>query len=677
MLSGVLVAALVVTFAAYVWSENLIDRAHEQRFASYLLADELRQSSDDLTRMVRSYVATGNPVYVQYFNDILDIRNGKMPRPQYYHRIYWDFVTSRMLPPPATGGQSIALTDLMKAAGFTAEEFRKLAESHANSDKLTAIEFEAMRLVRTADQHDEASRAKARDLVFGENYREAKVNIMRPLNDFLVLMEHRTEAQVRHLETVSARIRNVFIALGVSLLLMLWHTYRQMRSILGGPLDEVNRQVDKLGHGDFSSDLLPVPVRIDSVLGWIAEARHKLKAADDERKHNEETQRVAARVFDTASEGIMFTDANARIQDVNDAFLVMSGYTREEVIGKSPRLLHSEHHNADFYEAMWRSIKRDGHWRGEIWNRKKNGELYAGILSISRVLDDRQQPVRYISLFTDITPLKQHQQDIERLAYHDALTQLPNRALLADRMHQGLARAKRFDESTAIVCLDLDGFKVVNDAYGHDAGDRLLIETAQRLVACVRTGDTVSRLGGDEFVLLLCGLSSPDACDVTLRRVLSELAIPFNLGEGRQGNISASIGYTLYPEDDADADTLLRHADHAMYAAKQSGKNRYHQFDLKQDNRTKANWGALARIQNALDKGELQLYIQPKIYLDSGEVAGAEALIRWIHPIRGVVPPAEFLPLIENQELAISVGAWVIEEGLRLLDRWTAGRGWG
>jgi diguanylate cyclase (GGDEF)-like protein/PAS domain S-box-containing protein len=390
-----------------------------------------------------------------------------------------------------------------------------------------------------------------------------------------------------------------------------------------------------------------------------------------ERKRAESQLRMAATVFETTSESIILTDPMGTILDVNDAFVVVNGYSREEVIGKNPRLLKSGHQDSEFYAAMWQTIKSEGRWHGELWNRKKNGDVYVGIMSITSVYDELGTVLHYVGVTTDITALKQHQQEVEHLAYHDTLTQLPNRVLLSDRMQQALARAKRFEQSVAVVCLDLDGFKAVNDTLGHAAGDNLLIEVASRLVRCVRTDDTVARLGGDEFVLLLCGLNSRDDCEHTISRMLEELLLPFSLTEGKVGNISGSIGYTLFPEDAADADTLMRHADHAMYSAKQAGKNRFHRFDLSQSNRTKANWIALARIEKALKQEEFCLYIQPKVNLSTGKVVGAEALIRWLHPVRGLVPPMEFLPLIEDQDIAVDLGEWVIREGMRQMQSWS------
>jgi diguanylate cyclase (GGDEF)-like protein/PAS domain S-box-containing protein len=383
-----------------------------------------------------------------------------------------------------------------------------------------------------------------------------------------------------------------------------------------------------------------------------------------------ETQlRIAAIAFES-QEGMLITDADSRILRVNHAFTAITGYQADEVLGKNPSILHSGRHDESFYASMWDKLKINGAWEGEIWNRRKNGEDYPEYLTITAVKDEGGNVKNYVGTLTDITELKQHQQEIEHLAYHDPLTQLPNRTLLSKKMRLALEHAKQFNESVCLACLDLDGFKLVNDTYGHEAGDRLLVEAGNRMLRCVRANDTVSRLGGDEFVLVLCGISANSDCERTLGRILKEMIIPFDLGDGNLAKVSGSIGYTLYPEDDADPDTLLRHADHAMYSSKQAGKNRFQQFDLKQDARTKANWQVLERMEKALVQEEFRLYIQPKINLNTGQVAGAEALIRWLHPLRGIVPPNEFLPLIENQDIALKVGLWVIREGMNLLNVW-------
>jgi len=390
-----------------------------------------------------------------------------------------------------------------------------------------------------------------------------------------------------------------------------------------------------------------------------------------ERLIAEERQKLAASVFDNAHEGIVITGPTGRIIEVNTTFSELTGYSREEAIGQTPKLLKSGHHDPAFYREMWRKIGEDGYWRGEIWNRKKSGEIFVELLTISTVRDRNGEIANYVAIFSDITVIKQHQQRLEHLAHYDALTQLPNRMLLGDRLQLAMAQTERSGKMLAICYLDLDNFKPINDKFGHSAGDFLLIEVAQRLKTCVRAGDTVSRLGGDEFVLLVSNLEDLRECDHAVARIISALTQPFRVSE-HNIVISASIGVTLYPHDGSDADTLLRHADQAMYAAKQGGRNRHHLFDPENDRRTRVRREEIGRIREGLAKGEFELYFQPKVNMRKGSVTGVEALIRWQHPEDGLLLPARFLPIIEGSELDIEVGDWVIQEALRQMDEWHA-----
>ena len=388
-----------------------------------------------------------------------------------------------------------------------------------------------------------------------------------------------------------------------------------------------------------------------------------------ERLLAEEKQKLAASVFDHAHEGIMITDPKGRIIEVNDTFTELTGYTRQETVGQTADLLKSGHHTREFYLDMWKTIQEAGYWRGEVWNRKKSGEVFVEQLTISTVRDRLGEVSHFVGIFSDITLIKEHQQRLEHLAHFDALTQLPNRMLLGDRMQLAMAQTERNGKALAICYLDLDGFKPVNDLYGHATGDRLLIEVAQRLKACVRGGDTVSRLGGDEFVLLLSDLDNVHECDLAIARIMTMLNQPFRIG-GHHINISASIGVTLYPQDGSDSDTLLRHADQAMYAAKQAGRNRHHLFDPENDRRARVRREEVSLIRHGLANGEFALYYQPKVNMREGTVVGAEALIRWQHPARGLLLPGQFLHAVEGSELAIELGDWVIGEALRQLDEW-------
>jgi diguanylate cyclase (GGDEF)-like protein/PAS domain S-box-containing protein len=383
----------------------------------------------------------------------------------------------------------------------------------------------------------------------------------------------------------------------------------------------------------------------------------------------EERQRLATSVFDNAHEGIMITDAHGIIIEINTTFSELTGYSREEAVGHAADLLKSGHHDADFYKTMWATIRSVGFWRGEVWNRKKSGEIFVELLTISSVRNPSDEITHFVAIFADITLIKQHQQRLEHLAHFDALTQLPNRILLADRLQLAMAQTERDKKMLAVCYLDLDGFKPVNDEHGHAAGDRLLIEVAQRLRQCVRAGDTVSRLGGDEFVLLFAGISDVHECSHAASRVLAALSTPFAIS-GTSIAISASIGVTLYPTDGSDADTLLRHADQAMYTAKQAGRNRFHLFDPESDRRARARRDEVSRIRQGLIEGEFVLHYQPKVNMREGRVLGAEALIRWQHPEQGLLAPNQFLPAIEGSDVDILVGEWVLEEALTQLEQW-------
>ena len=387
------------------------------------------------------------------------------------------------------------------------------------------------------------------------------------------------------------------------------------------------------------------------------------------QKRAEDQQKLAARVFGEAHEGILITDPEGNIIDVNPTFSEITGYSKEDVIGKNPRILQSNSHSPAFYQEMWQFLIRHKHWRGEIWNHKKNGELYAELLTISALCNEQGQVINYIGLFSDITHIKHQQETLELLAHYDPLTQLPNRTLFADRLSQAIAHSKRDKSFLAICFLDLDGFKPVNDQFGHEAGDKVLVEVAKRLKSCLREEDTVSRLGGDEFALLLGDLHTIEECGETLTRIHRVIAEPFVIRQ-QSIRIGVSSGMTIYPLDDADADILVRHADHAMYQAKLAGKNRYHLFDASQDQLLIDHHQQLNDIASAFADNQFVLFYQPKVNLKTGRAFGVEALIRWQHPQRGLIAPQEFLPIIASNELEIRIGNWVIEQAWQQLDTW-------
>ncbi|MEI8030651.1 MAG: EAL domain-containing protein, partial [Comamonadaceae bacterium] len=408
----------------------------------------------------------------------------------------------------------------------------------------------------------------------------------------------------------------------------------------------------------------------ESILKLVA-----MRAAGElERLFAEEEIQLSANVFFHSREGILITEADGTIAQVNEAFTRITGYRREEVVGKNPRILSSGRHSKEFYATFWLELSEKGYWTGEVWNRRKNGEVYVELLTVSAVRSTKMEgkTLHYVALFSDISALKEHQHQLEHIAHFDTLTNLPNRVLLADRLRQGMTQAHRHNQTLAVVFLDLDGFKAVNDLHGHAVGDQLLLILATRMKHTLREGDTLARIGGDEFVAVLLDLIDIESCVPMLNRLLTAVAEPVHIGS-LMLMVSASLGVTFHPQtEDIDADQLLRQADQAMYQAKVSGKNRYQIFDATLDSKLRVHYESLERIRLALTKGELVLHYQPKVNMRSGKVIGVEALIRWQHPERGLLVPATFLPVIEDHPLAVAVGEWVIDTALTQIEVWHA-----
>ncbi len=415
-----------------------------------------------------------------------------------------------------------------------------------------------------------------------------------------------------------------------------------------------------------------VPLRLNGALIHGSDGRPYIWSIVEDitdRRLAEEGLRITASVFDNSQEAILITDADNLITDVNPAFTRITGYRKEEVIGRNPKLLSSGRQDSSFYKSMWRELAERGAWRGEIWNRRKSGEIYAELLSISVIRDEQGKVRRNVAIFSDISHIKAYEAELSRAARYDALTGIPNRAMLADRMKQSISQTRREKDMMAVCYLDLDGFKSINDSLGHDAGDIVLVEVARRISETIRGSDTVARLGGDEFVILLLGLEKIEECTLSLERLLDTISMPIAV-KGRMVTVGASIGVSVYPLEDEDPDTLLRHADQAMYTAKRSGKHRYNIYDPSLDERAKSYNEFLSSLHHALDSGQFELHYQPKIDLKSKKLVGAEALIRWHHPERGLLFPGDFLHAVQNTALDTGIGEWVIETALSQLWKW-------
>lgn len=382
--------------------------------------------------------------------------------------------------------------------------------------------------------------------------------------------------------------------------------------------------------------------------------------------------RIAAVAFDSL-EGMMVTDANGTILRVNSAFTACTGYSADEVVGKTPRILQSGRHDAAFFRDMWDTIKRVGGWQGEIWDRRKNGEVYAKWLTIAAVTGSDGAVTHYVGTHHDITERKLAEERIKELAFFDALTHLPNRTLLRDRLTQAIAVSAQSGTSGALLFIDLDNFKTLNDTLGHDKGDLLLQQVAQRLSASVREGDTVARVGGDEFVVVLGGLhetrqEAASQIEAVSEKILAVLGNPYRL-DRVEYRCTASIGATVFRGHQASIDELLKHADLAMYKSKDKGRNTMRFFDPAMQTVVVERAALEAGLRKAIDEDQFLLHYQAQV-TNRDRVTGAEALVRWRHPERGIVPPAEFIPLAEETGLIVALGNRVLEMACIQLARW-------
>ncbi|KWS51956.1 bifunctional diguanylate cyclase/phosphodiesterase [Pseudomonas amygdali] len=388
-----------------------------------------------------------------------------------------------------------------------------------------------------------------------------------------------------------------------------------------------------------------------------------------ESRQMQEKLHLAATVFESTAEGVLITDTNQRINAVNRAFTEITGYSESEAIGQTPRLLASGQHDSAFYASMWHQLAADGHWQGEISNRRKNGELYPSWLTINAVRNKANLTTHFVAVFADISSLKHAQARLDYQAHHDPLTGLPNRTLFESRLQSALLHSEESGSLGAVLFLDLDRFKHINDSLGHPVGDLLLKGIAHRLKETLRDVDTVARLGGDEFIVLLPGLLQPSDAQAIANKLLACFNTPFEAGE-HELYISPSIGSCVFPTDGTDVATLVKNADAAMYRSKAKGRNRVESYTCDLTTQASERIALEQELRRALDRNQLSLAYQPKISLLTHALIGAEALIRWNHPTFGDVPPEHFIPLAEENGMILQIGEWVLEQACQQMGKW-------
>ena len=389
-----------------------------------------------------------------------------------------------------------------------------------------------------------------------------------------------------------------------------------------------------------------------------------------QRQHQDrERLRQAEVVFDCTREGVLVTDRNGVIVHVNRALVEITGYTVEEVLGRRPNMFKSGHHGPEFYQAVFKALKDNGDWQGEIWNRRKSGEIFPQWQTVRAINDSQGQLSHYVAVFTDISAIKKSQSELARLVHHDPLTELPNRLLFTDRTEQALVTAQRHTSGCALLIIDLDHFKIINDSLGHNVGDLLLKGVSDRLQGVFGKGFTVARLVGDEFAVLIENCATDSQAEALAQQVLEVMKAAFDI-EKHQLFISASVGISVFPSDAQNAEQLLRNADSALFKAKNAGREGYALYTEELTVHALNRIEVASDLRRALEQHELRVYYQPVHDLNTSRLIGVEALVRWQHPLRGLVPPGEFIPIAERTGLIAEIDAWVLEQACWQMCQW-------
>lgn len=433
------------------------------------------------------------------------------------------------------------------------------------------------------------------------------------------------------------------------------------------------RHIRHLGVDDDDGTLIGI-ISFSDILNrieqsYVSRLRSALASSEASLKEKEFNLHMAHALIEASDDGIMVADENAIIQSVNPAFSILTGYTEEEAVGKPASLLSSGQHDKSFYDEMWATISQHGRWQGEIWNRRKNGEVYPEWLTITRIKEPIKQTVLYAGIFNDITERKNSETMIEHLAYYDPLTKLPNRQLFYDRLDAALLQANAHKNQLAVLFVDLDHFKRINDSLGHSVGDQVLCEVADRFADCLSEVDTIARIGGDELVVMLNDIEEQADVYRSAQRIVDSLNKPLSI-VGRELMMTTSVGCAIYPQDGDTREELLKHADSAMYRAKAEGRNRFCLFSAQMNEQSQRQLAMESRLRQALKNNEFSLVYQPKVNAQTYDIESVEALIRWRDPVNGDVPPSLFIPLAEELGLIEEIGHWVLVEAMRQGKAW-------
>lgn len=665
----------VMVFQAF-GIQNDIATSENHRYRSLLLAGELFQSSEDLTRMARMYVTTGNPVYKRHYFEILDIREGVKPRPQNYTSTYWHFVTVGE-DVVIEQGKAISLLAMMQNTGFSGQEIALMREAKVNSDRLIKLETKAFAtLDESYDRQNSfigygvSEREHAIQLLFGEQYISEKTKIMKPIQQFNDLLNARTQSQLSNeFARLYRQIVGIMLLIIIALIIVMIAIFYTRRAILR-PLVQLRNQAIHIAHGDYTARY---HIDTENEFAELGMTFNSMAEAIDQditkRKLTEESMRQATMVYENSSEAMMVTNADNIIISVNPAFTDVTGYTPDEIVGKSPDILYIHPQDESFFPEMQATLKSTGRWKGELTCRRKNGEIYIEWRRMNAIRSENGSIHRWVTLFSDITQKKKSDESIWEQTNFDSLTRLPNRHMFHSRLEQEIKKANRSRLSIALILLDLDHFKEINDTYGHSVGDLLLKEAARRLSSCVREVDTVARLGGDEFAVILGELNNTISVSRIVRNILNNMAEPFQL-RNIVIHISASIGITFYPRDTTDMEELVRNGDQAMYAAKKQGRNYFSYFTPSLQEAAQTRMRLSSDLRGAVVGNQFQVHYQPIVKLATGVIHKAEALLRWNHPKLGLINPIDFIAIAEETRMIVDIGDWMFRTAVQQANHW-------